>query len=260
MKTALCLYGMGYDYAGKIINVERSYIAIKREILSKYETDVFCHLWIDQPENPNLAQIKSLYQPKSIMVENNDDFLAKIREGKTVTKRIRPKEYSHFYSMYTSNQLRIKHQEESKTKYDLLIITRYDLNFSINVDLQKYLGTNKLYLVDRPKSSKRAQVQNFTYCMDCFFMSDEEKLINTMCEIFNDLEFHAKKKTSSIHHGVGIHLRKTGLIKDSILLNPRELYCMVYPDYYATARRLEYQQGKLTRELLEKLGYVHDRE
>lgn len=258
MKIAICLYGMGYEYSGKTINYEKSYLALNREILSKYDCDIFCHIWTNGEDNPNIEKIKNWYQPKSIVVGNNQEYIDKlIEKGTKTSARIRPTEFSHFYSMSMSNKLRNEYQEKENKKYDLIIVTRYDLNFSINVNLQEFVNKDILYLVDRPKSRKRNLVLNLVYCMDCFFMSAQEELINKMCDIFNKLEAYAKRNVLSIHHAVGIYLRETKMIGKSKILNPSDLYCMIYPDYYSNGKKnIPYMNDSVW---LKKNGFVHDR-
>ena len=124
IKVALCLHGlfdsatdlnssgiMGYDY-------------IKKHILDVYDTDVYIHSW----ETDRASMIKSIYNPKKCIFEEQIDFTPLINKKQlnllNGTPRSPQSVLSHFYSIQKSfNQL---YSEPTQT-YDMVIKARFDL-------------------------------------------------------------------------------------------------------------------------------------
>lgn len=145
MKIALCL-------SGQPRFLERGYKYLHDNILSKYNVDVFFHLWFDSKlENTpfsytihysnrnelwrkNLDEIAlSLYSPVKYTFESPKEFWfdpqANYELGKT-------NNCSMFYSMQKANELKMEYEQTNKFKYDLVIRARTDVRFEqFNLDL-----------------------------------------------------------------------------------------------------------------------------
>jgi hypothetical protein len=124
MKIALCLHGLFNSAQDKNSDGFNGYIYIKNNILNKFDTDVFIHSW--EPDKQKLLEI--LYQPKASIFEPQKDFSKLIKERglDTLEGCPRPPQsvLSHLYSV--TEVMKLPHQQ-TNTKYDLIIKSRFDL-------------------------------------------------------------------------------------------------------------------------------------
>ncbi len=146
-KIAICL-------SGHTRNFIKNYCSIKKYILNKYDADIFIHTWeqvghvintvdasgnpkkiIDNSQKANIDNIKTLYNPKKIIVENQ---LSSEYNGK-VPKRVKQNAYkaknhvnnnlNYYGQMYTisyANNLKIEYEKENNITYDYVIRMRFD--------------------------------------------------------------------------------------------------------------------------------------
>lgn len=144
MKIALILSGQFRD-------AKKSYESIKKYILDPYSPDVFISTWANPEqivpsgwfgETPNddcnVHEIAEMYNPKSMVLEtfdtNEEGFFhreakkldSNLEEG-TETKTTNV--FAMWYKKHSANQLKIKWEEQNDFKYDVVILSRFDLCF-----------------------------------------------------------------------------------------------------------------------------------
>lgn len=107
--------------------------SIYNTLIKPYESDVFISTWTDNTYDP--SELWSLYKPKRLLIGSMNSIKDKIDKFNEFTKKngisqVLGSMYPLFYKLYTANQLRIQYQEENNFKYDIIIRTRFDLNFS----------------------------------------------------------------------------------------------------------------------------------
>ena len=124
MKIALCLHGLFNSVQDKNSDGINGYIYIKKNILNKFDTDVFVHSW--EPTLKNVIDI--LYQPKASIFEPQKDFSELIKERELDKLQGCPRSpqsvLSHLYSV--TEVMKLPHQQTG-VKYDIIIKARFDL-------------------------------------------------------------------------------------------------------------------------------------
>jgi len=122
MKIAICI-------SGQVRTFDKSFISLKKNYLDKYDCDIYCHTWSHQ----NVDQALSLFKPKSYMVQDPiifDKFnvMCPLWNGVSFNNLL-----SQYHSLQQSFLLCKK---ETNVKYDLLIRSRYDINYdNVSLDL-----------------------------------------------------------------------------------------------------------------------------
>jgi hypothetical protein len=149
MKIALCL-------SGHLRNFEKAYPSLFFYLIKNYDVDVFIHTWdklgfscrfkTDRTLNDTSTkevEIKTLYKPKSMIIEPSDFVEDLKRQGDEYAPHLRnePKHVGHmasmFYKIYACNELKNKYQRDTGTEYDWVIRCRADLIFQSNVEMPK---------------------------------------------------------------------------------------------------------------------------
>jgi|APGre2960657373_1045057.scaffolds.fasta_scaffold00465_3 hypothetical protein len=124
MKIALCLHGLFNSLQDDHSDGFNGHIYIKKNILNKFDTDVFIHSW--EPDKQSLLEI--LYQPKAAIFEPQKDFSELIKERglDKLEGCPRPPQsvLSHLYSV--TEVMKLPYQQPN-TKYDIIIKSRFDL-------------------------------------------------------------------------------------------------------------------------------------
>jgi len=205
LKIALCLSGQPRFYNSK------SYLSIKKEILDKYDTDVFIHTWLSS--NPDYKypyaswsgikdnisfsdpsevknEIIKLYNPKMITTEEPRIFrLSNLDENKIYTKKeieidyLRMNVPSSFYSMSYANNLRKEYSTKSKVKYDWVIRARFDTFL---------LGFPNLALLDNTNLFVPNNCPNPEVCNDNFSWCGPD-IANIVYDVYNNLSNFEEK-------------------------------------------------------------------
>jgi len=124
MKIALCLHGLFNSEQNINSDGLNGYIYIKKNILNKFDTDVFIHSW----ETNKQGLLEILYQPKAAIFEPQKDFSDLIKERQLDTLEKMPRSpqsvLSHLYSV--AEVMKLPHQQTG-VKYDMIIKARFDL-------------------------------------------------------------------------------------------------------------------------------------
>ena len=187
IKIALCLFGYPRMY-------KESYESIKKCLLDKYNVDVYCHLWWEKDSKIPIAQwnlnkqkniimkediienIKRLYNPKKLIVENPKNF-NHILDEKVV------KIYSELYKEVGDiNKIRLEYCIKSNpsmfysmtestnmvnynNNYDFVIRTRYDicLNETYLPDIH-ILDKNIIHIPDQFGNNYNTKCDVFIIC------------------------------------------------------------------------------------------------
>lgn len=142
---------------GQYYNPKLGYEHLKKKIIDKYDTDVFCHCWNVEEEN----LIKNLYKPKKCLFEEQIDFNTNLKEynidenekdinkwkisgnakkgyihvfnnrnnwNKTIEEfKIQAfRTSSRWYSTKEVLRLKNEYEKENNFEYDFVLICRYD--------------------------------------------------------------------------------------------------------------------------------------
>lgn len=144
MKTALILSGQFRD-------AKRSFDSIKRFILDPYKPDVFISSWLNPSkivpsawfgntpdDDCDVSDIISMYSPKSLIMETFDDAPESFyqQQSRILDSSLSPgagtktlNVFSMWYKKHSANQLKIKWETQNSFKYDVVILSRFDLVF-----------------------------------------------------------------------------------------------------------------------------------
>lgn len=140
MKVALCLYGQPR-------HLQQGYQSIKKHILDVYKPDVFYHTW-DSKDNyqvspwrknictlplKDIRDVEELYKPTRYAIEIPKTFdVDKTTPGFLMTPFYQHNNVNNVASQIHSRQIVRNLLEnyviETKTNYDLVIMTRFDIN------------------------------------------------------------------------------------------------------------------------------------
>lgn len=147
MKIALC-------FSGQPRYLDEGYLQIYKNILVKYNVDIFVHTWWDEKMSnkqmtlnsllsygrkyiwkPNtLELIEKYYSPKKILHQHQIEFetYSNVNYELCTPKNV----HSMFYSIEKSNQLKSDYEIENNFVYDAVIRCRFDIQFNkFEVDL-----------------------------------------------------------------------------------------------------------------------------
>ena len=143
MKVALCLYGQPRNVEN--LKVFHSHF---NWILSKYDTDVFCHAWYKENYNyegsfinisgtfhkESINLIKNYYNPKELVVDEPRQFDISIfdrfltyKENSFLTEQRINNTISQMYSINMVNHILQTYIDANNIKYDYIIVARYDI-------------------------------------------------------------------------------------------------------------------------------------
>ena len=163
MKVALLLFGQP-----RYIEDNQSMSSYEKHIISKYDTDVFGHMWFEEgikyqisswTYNAGLSDCTSVgrsdeifrqrMNPKSLLVESPIDFNLKDQIGSIRARfgDVQVGDVRNIYSQLNSIQkvIRLFSEFSRDSEYDFIVLSRYDLIINNFPDL-KNLDTNLLHL------------------------------------------------------------------------------------------------------------------
>jgi hypothetical protein len=114
--------------------------------LDVYDVDVFIHSWKSNTYNLNTFEyLSSLYGPTNIFFDK--ELPKTINSDMIVPNASHPANFctSMFYSIYRSNDFRIRHQTLNNVKYDYVIRSRFDFALNKVIDFNS-LERGKIYV------------------------------------------------------------------------------------------------------------------
>jgi hypothetical protein len=136
---ALCLSGQHRSYV-KVFDY------LKKNLLDPYEVDIFVHSWkLNNYQKNAFEYISGLYGPVSIFFDK--ELPNTINSDMSVPNASHPANFctSMFYSIYRSNDFRIRHQTLNDAKYDYVIRSRFDFALNKTIDFNS-LEKGKVYI------------------------------------------------------------------------------------------------------------------
>ena len=139
MKLALCLSGQPRSYV-KVFDY------LKKNLLDPYDVDIFIHSWkLNNYQQNTFEYVTGLYGPVSIFFDK--ELPNTINSDMIVPNASHPANFctSMFYSIYRSNDFRIRHQTLNDVKYDYVIRSRFDFALNKVIDFNS-LERGKLYI------------------------------------------------------------------------------------------------------------------
>ena len=177
MKIALCLSGLIGNAEkwlnGSELDYNYGYQYIKDSILDFGNVDVFIHSYsIDHEQG-----LKDLYKPVKSIFEENPDF--KLRGE--ISKEDLPTPYAYclksmWFSRKRAVELAREHEAENNFKYDLVLLTRFDIALFKKFEFDKY-DTSKLYIAGPIMSAKLPDGRVVPYKInDMYFMANSDLL------------------------------------------------------------------------------------
>ena len=150
MKIAVCFCGnVGAMYSNKRmykiegdIDYRIGYEHWKKHIFDINDVDVFMHSWsVDYTDG-----LVDLYKPKKHLIEPQIEFGSKWTDA---TGEIR-KEFmvSRWYSFKESIRLKMEYEKENNMEYDLVVMSRTDWAWMIDIDFSIFEDTSLFYSPD----------------------------------------------------------------------------------------------------------------
>lgn len=231
MKVALMLHGQGRFF-------QQSYIHNKKNLLDKYDVDVYCHLVWDKtierygyvgrrktypPVEDTPKKIKELYKPKKMVI--TEDFYFGVNEHKLFNMTDKFKDSNCQHSFFTLCQLK-GISEVSKlfewSKYDFILRTRYDCGFDIIPNLHE-LDKSYIYAAKNDQGTMDDQKDHFIDLSN-ILPNDVQNFVN----IFDSLRHDHEIPSISVNEGVWAHyLNKFNLVNrlKKLERNEYRLHC-----------------------------------
>lgn len=123
MKIAVCLHGLstGHNSKGDPVSFLKSYDFLKKNIIDKYDADVYIHTWADGLEHKE--NLEKIYNPTSLIFEKKSTF--GLQDVNTHNQKIWMTK-SRWYSYMKSIELKIATEKETGINYDFVLATRFD--------------------------------------------------------------------------------------------------------------------------------------
>lgn len=202
MKAAICVSGQPRFFKAGFKQLKRFIIDHNPDI----DFDFFLHAWhaegnydasnwaisqIEPPPENYIDDLKQIYTPKSILVEDQIKFTPPRVYERAYTQQHIP--YSMFYSVKQAFNLKSEYEKHYKFKYDWVFRVRYDFNLETYIDL-KGLDSDKVYLPDniQVNTSKKISVNDMfafsnSYNMDIY--SDTYNQIDSMYVKYTNMDY-----------------------------------------------------------------------
>jgi hypothetical protein len=141
MKVAVLL-------SGKFRNSYEEYKSIKKNLIDKYNADIFINYIYDNTIDINPIELINLYNPKNIqftqlpntvidMVDTVSNY-SKADESNTLSI------FSMWYGIKKTNELKVNYELENNFKYDVVIRARFDTEILNKVELK--LVQNSIFI------------------------------------------------------------------------------------------------------------------
>jgi len=136
MKIALCI-------AGQARGFRKAYEYVKRNLLDKYDVDVYIHTWT----NDHLSEIGQLYKPVAVRVETplKEDFDKMYPNTPNPAKWPPRFTVASYYSIYRSCELKTIEEVQTKKIYDWVIRSRFDYALNTVIPFEE-MDNSKLYI------------------------------------------------------------------------------------------------------------------
>jgi len=203
MRIALCLSGQprGLPLSLKMLKVN---------LVGIEDMDIFLHAWFDpstigQPYDSAQAQQQGrvgLVHPQTeemLLGLNPKDYLFEPQKEFPFTKFFpsppeanQERMASIFYSIYTANMLKKRHELLNGFEYDLVIRARYDLWYEKPIDVMEYWKQSRTHIVTGEKFQGLRNDPNYThgnYTMTDIFAFSNSKNMDVFCDTYPHMSF-----------------------------------------------------------------------
>jgi len=204
MKVALCLSGF-------FRNAKPAYEYIKKNIIDKFDTDVFIYGYKktishetykirQMPDCVSVEEILEMYKPKEYTFNKfNDKFVNRtiLKDDpdyyQSLIKRFHggPDYYKYtiklvnmycmYFNVYNCNELRKKYEEKTGTKYDCVIRTRFDMKIESDryIKFIQALNDNNIGVIGPNKSH---------YSISDYFAIGKPDAMNKYSDLYKDID------------------------------------------------------------------------
>jgi hypothetical protein len=201
-------YGTGEEFDISISH--KHFVENIRNANPNCEIDIFMHSWSTSHENT----VVELYKPKAHIFEEQihfdftytvGDVNAPMNKGSTTNGMFFGMENIRFHSLFSRwysakivNELKCKYEKDNNFKYDLVMLTRYDLAY---LEEFKFEKINKEKITIIPPTSNHG-------IHDLFFISSSDAM-NKICKMFQEI--------TKIKHFPGWHIHSHFLSANLLL-------------------------------------------
>ena len=148
-KVAFCLKGMiKKNNKGEYLDIKSCKNSIDKYIIDQnpnYQFDFFCHCWNEDLE----TTLKSLYNPKMLLCEDNNKFSNEILEKCNFSNIpiVLFNQLSHALGIKKCIELKENYEIQNNLQYDIVILYRYDLLLWKEILLDEYiLNEDNIYV------------------------------------------------------------------------------------------------------------------
>ena len=223
MKIAFLMHGItgkADKYGtGSGLDCSLAYDHFKKHILDVNDhVDVFYHTWSVENED----KLKELYKPKDCIAEEqiHFDFEYSVGPGHGGEGTYRGVEnlrfhslYSRWYSAQQANKLKKEYEEKNNFKYDIVMLTRFDLAYIVNFNF-KDCNKEKLYVIGPDGGT--------TGYNDLWFFSSSENMDKfcNMYEFVKDIKHFPHKHTHN-HYYCKVYVNELNLTEQVEFLGHR---------------------------------------
>jgi len=201
MKIALC-------FSGQPRSFKEGYKYYKKNLLNKYDVDIFMHTWTSKYDD---AIIK-LYKPKLYIFEETlkADFDSRYTNTPNPEKWPPRFTVAALYSMSRVLDLKMTCEKENEFTYDWVIKTRTDYALNLVLPFDK-LDPNKLYIPD----CRMVPTRDFGNDQFAFGSSD---IMNKRMSVFNNIDYFYTKGVQMIGEDMAsAQMKLNGLVGDNLV-------------------------------------------
>ena len=197
---------VAYCFSGHLRTFDKTYEKISKNILKILPGDIFIHTWDTLGNNSTKAwwsgdekygqkidektidELNRLYHPVKTSIEEQSKLLKHeklLKHDFTEFNASRQGEFqnlfSMWYSIHSSNKLRLEYEKQNHIKYDIVFRMRFDILPLSIIDLNQIEDFSSLYVVRNDNSYLVNAIS------DLFAYSSPE-IMNKYCELYNHLE------------------------------------------------------------------------
>ena len=256
MKVALCYHGIakGYNFknGGLPVGFSHEFDLIKKNLIEFNKDcsfDIFLHSWSLDAKDEVVEKLKPqdfLFEKSKEFEKPSIEFYIKEKVKKIIGKGYEAQRINNIYSRWYSFKQVCDLVKKSNQKYDLIIVTRFDMCLLSEFDLSK-LKTEYFYSGDWitfKEDNKEILEENWTKqkdylnaiskgypfdkegLQDFFFISSQDYMLNYFSNIFSELKLLLKK------YGKSNHLIALGKLKEDNILNKHKRVLTYSKDYF----------------------------
>lgn len=196
MKNALVISGLPRY-------IDQGFPSIRDALIRPNNPDIFIHTWGNPTDEQLRNKIQTLFNPNMLIIEqpkiihNTHMVLDRmmVSHGRSYQRdKFVEMQYSMWYSILQANLLKEQNRLEHNIHYDYVIRARFDITYTIAVDVSKY-DSNIVHTAHRPDLPVEMVDDRFA------FASNE--LMNIYCGGFNHIDYiqSRREKLDGIYCG-----------------------------------------------------------